>query len=85
MVKDAKKALGKVPLTADTVRFGRIQTALPLKAALEQGFKKQLIICKVKENKNLGDNVADRETIYIDMEPQVREYTQNIPPYNFID
>lgn len=72
MVKDAKKALGGVPLTEETVRFGKPSVALPLKSALEAGFRKQLITCKVKECKSLGDYTADRETIFVDMEPQVK-------------
>lgn len=71
MVKDAKKALGGVPLTEETVRFGKPSVVLPLKSGLEAGFRKQLITCKVKECKHLGDFTADRETIYLDMEPQV--------------
>ncbi|KOB70820.1 Nitric oxide synthase [Operophtera brumata] len=70
MVKDAKKALGGVPLTEETVRFGKPSVVLPLKTALEAGFRKQLITCKVKECKHLGDFTADRETIFVDMEPQ---------------
>lgn len=71
MVKDAKKALGTMPLTEETVRFGKPNVVLSLKGALEAGFRKQLIPCKVKENKQLGDFTADRATIFIDMEPQV--------------
>lgn len=71
MVKDAKKSLGKVPLTEETVRFDKPTTVLPVKSALEAGFRKSLIECKVKTNNNLGDRTADRETVFIDMEPQV--------------
>lgn len=71
MVKDAKKAFGKVPLTEETVRFGKPSIVLPLKAALEASFRKSLITCKVKDNKHLGDRTADRETVYVDMAPQV--------------
>ncbi|KAG6452910.1 nitric oxide synthase [Manduca sexta] len=70
MVKDAKKALGTVPLTEETVRFGKPTTNPTLKTALEAGFRKQLIVCKVKENKHLGDYSVDRATIFVDMEPQ---------------
>lgn len=71
MVKDAKKALGDVPLTEETVRFGKYQGNTTLKAALEASFRKQLITCKVKENKNLGDFSADRATVFVDMQPEV--------------
>lgn len=70
MVKDAKKALGDVPLTEETVRFGKYQGDTKLKAALEASFRKQLITCKVKENKNLGDFSADRATVFVDMQPE---------------
>lgn len=71
MVKDAKKALGTLPLTEETVRFGKPTAVLSLKSALEAGFRRQLVSCKVKENKMLGDYTADRATIFVDMEPQV--------------
>lgn len=71
MVKDAKKALGTMPLTEETVRFGKPSGSLTLKSALEAGFRKQLISCTVKESKMLGDFTADRATIFVDMEPQV--------------
>lgn len=71
MVKDAKKALGTLPLTEETVRFGKSTAVLSLKSALEAGFRRQLVSCKVKENKMLGDYTADRATIFVDMEPQV--------------
>lgn len=70
MVKDAKKALGTVTLTEETVRFGKPTANLTLKSALETSFRKQLITCKVKENKHLGDYTADRATIFVDMEPE---------------
>ncbi|KAL0893659.1 hypothetical protein ABMA27_013817 [Loxostege sticticalis] len=70
MVKDAKKALGTMPLTEETVRFGKPSGSLTLKSALEAGFRKQLISCTVKESKMLGDFTADRATIFVDMEPQ---------------
>lgn len=80
MVKDAKRALGSVPLTEETVRFGKSNNTMSLKSALEAGFRKQLISCTVKENKNLGDYSVDRATIFVDMEPQVSkiEYINTI-------
>ncbi|CAH2074435.1 unnamed protein product, partial [Iphiclides podalirius] len=68
MVKDGKKALGLMPLTEETVRFGKPDKILPMKSALEVGFRKQLLTCVVKENKHLGDFTADRATIFLDME-----------------
>ncbi|RVE54796.1 hypothetical protein evm_000563 [Chilo suppressalis] len=68
MVIDAKKALGSMPLTEETVRFGKAHTGITLKSALESSFRKQLIPCTVKENKLLGDYTADRATIFVDME-----------------
>ncbi|CAG5012022.1 unnamed protein product [Parnassius apollo] len=70
MVKDGKKALGMVPLSEDTVRFGKPDEIKTMKCALETGFRKQLLTCIVKENKHLGDVTADRATIFVDMESQ---------------
>ncbi|XP_014368149.2 nitric oxide synthase [Papilio machaon] len=68
MVRDGKKALGMMPLTEQTVRFDKPNKVLPIKSALEAGFRKQLLTCVVKENKHLGDYTADRATIFVDME-----------------
>lgn len=73
MVKDAKKALGNVPLSEETVRFGKPSENMTLKSALEASFRKQLVTCKVKENKYLGDYTDDRATIFVDMEPEVSD------------
>lgn len=75
MVKDAKNALGTMPLTEDTVRFGKSNSEISLKSGLETCFRKQLLKCKVKEKKQLGDFTADRATIFVDMEPEVRKST----------
>ncbi|XP_053625509.1 nitric oxide synthase-like [Plodia interpunctella] len=69
-VKDAKKALGTLPLTEETVRLGRPSKVVPIKAALEAGFRKNLVTCKVEENKILGDYTADRATIFVNMKPE---------------
>ncbi|KAJ2952585.1 hypothetical protein O0L34_g6909 [Tuta absoluta] len=68
-VKDAQNALSEVPLTEDTVRFGRVSNPIPLKCALETSFRKHVVTCKVKESKPLGDVTADRATAFVDMEP----------------
>lgn len=73
MVEEAKKYFGLVPLNEDTIRFGKpSRTLMPLKSALETCFRKNLVPCVVKENKELVDSsVDDRITIYVDMEPYV--------------
>ncbi|XP_039747140.1 nitric oxide synthase-like [Pararge aegeria] len=68
MVQNAKKSLGMIPLTEETVRFNRAEKELSLKASLEQSYRKQTITCKVKENKHLGEYTNDRATIFVDME-----------------
>ncbi|XP_041976849.1 nitric oxide synthase-like isoform X1 [Aricia agestis] len=72
MIKDAKKEFSKIPLTEETVRFGRPDNVPTIKTALENAFKKQLISCTVKENKNLGDVTADRTTVFLDLEANVK-------------
>jgi nitric-oxide synthase, brain len=76
MVKDGKKALGTMPLSEETVRFGKPQIGITLKKALENTYRKQLSTCKVMENKILGDCSADRTTIFIDLEPDVSFYNR---------
>ncbi|XP_026757602.2 nitric oxide synthase-like isoform X1 [Galleria mellonella] len=71
MIKDAKKALTTLPLAEETVRFGKPIPDISIKCALESSFRKQLIACKIKHNKLLGDCTADRATIFIDMEPEI--------------
>lgn len=71
MVKDAKKAFGKIPLTEETVKFSRTENRRDMKCALEHSYKKQIISCKIKENKYLGESTCDRSTIFVDMESDV--------------
>ncbi|CAG9096154.1 unnamed protein product [Plutella xylostella] len=69
MVKNAKSVFGSMPLTEETVRFGKVTEAVPMKSALETGFRRQLVSCTVKENKNLGHCCSERATIFVDLEP----------------
>ena len=71
MVKDAKKAFGKIPLTEETVKFSRSDSKRDMKSALEYSYKKNFITCKISENKYLGESTNDRSTIFIDMESNV--------------
>lgn len=71
MVKDAKKEFGRMPLSEETVKFGKVDKPSALKNSLEKGFKKQLIPLKVKNIKNLGEYTADRTTIFVDFESNV--------------
>lgn len=66
-VKDAKNALGTMPLTEETVKFAKTSEALPLKTALETGFRKHLLPCKVKETKNLINRSDEKMTIFVDL------------------
>ncbi|XP_026329114.1 nitric oxide synthase-like isoform X2 [Hyposmocoma kahamanoa] len=66
-VKDAKNALGTMPLTEETVKFAKTSEALPLKTALETGFRKHLLPCKVKETKNLIKSSEEKKTIFVDL------------------
>nr|XP_026494938.1 nitric oxide synthase isoform X1 [Vanessa tameamea] len=70
MVKDAKKAFGRMPLTEETVRFGRTDKKCDMKSGLEHSYKKKLISCKIKQTKHLGEHTADRATIFVDMESE---------------
>lgn len=71
MVKNAKKTFGEIPLTEETVRFNRAEKEICLKTALENSYRKQIITCKVKENKHLGEYTDDRATIFVDMDSNV--------------
>lgn len=71
MVKDAKKAFGKIPLTEETVKFSRTENKRDMKSALEYSYKKHFISCKINENKYLGESTNDRSTIFIDMKSDV--------------
>ncbi|XP_059050101.1 nitric oxide synthase-like protein [Achroia grisella] len=70
-LQEAKRALGSVALSEETVRFilpvGRAPT---LTAALQSALNKKFVTCIVKANKDLGDSSAERSTIFIDMEPK---------------
>uniref|UniRef100_A0A2A4JQF6 Nitric oxide synthase n=1 Tax=Heliothis virescens TaxID=7102 RepID=A0A2A4JQF6_HELVI len=70
MVKDAQNAVGVIPVTEETVRFGKPSSDMPLISALAAGFRKQLATYKVIENKTLAAHAeSEAETIFIDMEP----------------
>lgn len=71
MVKNAKKSFGTIPLTEETVRFNRPEKESCLKTSLENSYRKQIVTCKVKENKHLGEYTNDRATIFVDMESNV--------------
>lgn len=71
MVKDAKKAFGRMPLTEETVRFSRADKKSEMKTALEQSCRKHLITCKINEIKHLGENTTDRATVFVEMEANV--------------
>ncbi|XP_050666056.1 nitric oxide synthase-like isoform X2 [Leptidea sinapis] len=68
VIKDAKKSVGMIPITKDTVRLIGVERALSTKTALEESYKKHLIKCKVVDNKSLGEISSDRATIFVDME-----------------
>nr|XP_032513721.1 nitric oxide synthase-like protein [Danaus plexippus plexippus] len=70
-LQEAKRALGTVALSEETVRFTiPIIKPPPLFNALQSAFNRQLVTCVVKANKDLGDTSAERSTIFIDMEPK---------------
>lgn len=71
-LQEAKRALGSVTLSEETVRFSTSGTRSPsLVNALQSALNKQFIPCIVKANKDLGDASAERSTIFIEMEPKV--------------
>ncbi|XP_061712007.1 nitric oxide synthase-like [Cydia pomonella] len=70
MLMDAKNAISKLPLTEETVRFGKPSTTVSMKQALESTYKRQVIPSMVKKIKRLGDHTEDRETIFVDMQPR---------------
>lgn len=55
---------------------------MPIKAALEQSYKKTLMTCEVQENKPLGDCSSDRATIFVDMHVDVSILKYSIKSYN---
>lgn len=73
-LQEAKRALGTVALSEETVRFTTPGSRpLPLPAALQTAISKKLVTCVVKANKDLGDDAAERSTIFLDLEPKVSE------------
>lgn len=71
-LQEAKRALGTVALSEETVRFAHAVGRAPaLPAALQSALNKQFVTCIVRANKDLGDASAERSTIFIDMEPKV--------------
>ncbi|KOB72118.1 Nitric oxide synthase 2, partial [Operophtera brumata] len=70
-LQEAKRALGSVTLSEETVRFSTSGTRSPsLVKALQSAANKHFVPCIVKANKDLGDASAERSTIFIDMEPK---------------
>lgn len=71
-LQEAKRALGTVALSEETVRFTSAGCRTPtLHAALQKSLNKKFVTCVVKANKDLGDASAERSTIFIDLEPKV--------------
>ncbi|XP_013182279.1 PREDICTED: nitric oxide synthase-like protein [Papilio xuthus] len=70
-LQEAKRALGSVTLSEETVRFAHPACRPPaLPVALQSALNRQLVTCVVKANKDLGDSSAERSTIFIDLEPK---------------
>lgn len=70
-LQEAKRALGTVALSEETVRFAPPEVRPPtLQVALKTALNKKFIQCVVKANKDLGDGSSERSTIFIDMEPK---------------
>ncbi|XP_026330054.1 nitric oxide synthase-like protein [Hyposmocoma kahamanoa] len=70
-LQEAKRALGTVALSEETVRFAHPEVCpLSLREALQSALNKHLVTCIVKANKDLGDASAERSTIFIDMDPK---------------
>ncbi|XP_063359614.1 nitric oxide synthase-like protein isoform X1 [Cydia amplana] len=70
-LQEAKRALGTVALSEQTVRFTHPENKAPtLTVALQSTLNRQLVTCVVRANKDLGDESAERSTIFIDMEPK---------------
>ncbi|XP_072944115.1 nitric oxide synthase-like protein isoform X1 [Epargyreus clarus] len=70
-LQEAKRALGTVALSEETVRFAHPAGNPPaLPNALQSAVNRQLVTCVVKANMDLGDSSAERSTIFIDMEPK---------------
>lgn len=78
-LQEAKRALGSVTLSEETVRFSHAVGRPPsLQAALQSALNKQLVICVVKANNDLGDASAERSTIFIELEPKVSTKSNGI-------
>ncbi|XP_075969286.1 nitric oxide synthase isoform X2 [Anticarsia gemmatalis] len=70
-LQEAKRALGTVALSEETVRFATPTGQTPtLQNALKSALNKKFVSCIVRANKDLGDDSAERSTIFIDMEPR---------------
>ncbi|VVC89726.1 unnamed protein product [Leptidea sinapis] len=70
-LQEAKRALGTVTLSEETVRFAYPEIKPPtLLNGLQSALNRQLIACTVRANKDLGDTTAERSTIFIDLEPK---------------
>ncbi|XP_053625637.1 nitric oxide synthase-like protein isoform X1 [Plodia interpunctella] len=70
-LQEAKRALGTVALSEETVRFSEALGKPPtLPQALQSALNKKLVTCIVRANKDLGDDSAERSTIFIDMDPK---------------
>ncbi|KAG7307096.1 hypothetical protein JYU34_007233 [Plutella xylostella] len=70
-LQEAKRALGTVALSEETVRFSDPESCPPtLPVALQSAVNRQLVSCVVRANKDLGDESAERSTIFIDLEPK---------------
>ncbi|XP_022819321.1 nitric oxide synthase-like protein isoform X2 [Spodoptera litura] len=70
-MQEAKRALGTVALSEETVRFAAPEGPLPtLQVALQSSLNKKIVQCIVKDNKDLGDGSTERSTIFINMEPK---------------
>ncbi|CAB3251854.1 unnamed protein product [Arctia plantaginis] len=70
-LQEAKRALGTVALSEETVRFTNPTCRPPaLQSALQSALNKKFVNCLVKANKDLGDESAERSTIFIDLEPK---------------
>lgn len=71
-LQEAKRALGTVALSEETVRFAHPTVKPPtLQAAIQSSLNRQLVTCVVRANKDLGDATAERSTIFLDLEPKV--------------
>lgn len=85
-LQEAKRALGTVALSEETVRFTIPDVRPPeLLNALQSAVNRQLTTCIVKANKDLGDSSAERSTIFIDMEPMVTNFYFVLEKENYVN